>query len=493
MRSYIFLLAVVHVMAGSSIVSAAIVTETAALFASDGANGDQFGSAVAIDGSYAVVGAPGGGSAYIYEYNGSSWLEAYQLFPTGASAANHTGNSVDIFGNTAVIGSYGAAGTVGSASVFQRDGGGSWNEIAVLAPSDGAAIDARYGWDVAIDGDTIVVGAGWSSKTYTKGGDAYIYNRDLGGTDNWGELQKIPSQAAAYARFGYSVDVDDTEGTIVVGTQNWNGGTWIFYRDGSGNYPLGPEDFTMIAPNWGDQPVAVSIDGNRIALGNYNRSTNVGQAGIWDRGEDWVQVASLVSPDYGAADRFGFDIAVEGDGETGKVIIGAPWADTGGLADSGAGYVFERVTGGYWTNTDTLTTTGRSAGDATGTSVGISEDVVILGGPYFDSGTTDVGAAHIYGTPTTTVPWPGDFDEDGDVDVSDLGILATNYGTTSGATWGMGDATGDGAVDVSDLGILATEYGHGTSFSTASSAVPEPGAIVLLVALGMSLAVIRRR
>jgi hypothetical protein len=57
----------------------------------------------------------------------------------------------------------------------------------------------------------------------------------------------------------------------------------------------------------------------------------------------------------------------------------------------------------------------------------------------------------------------GDANEDGAVDVSDLSILAANYGTTSGATWGLGDFTGDGAVDVSDLSLLAANYGTGSS------------------------------
>jgi len=55
---------------------------------------------------------------------------------------------------------------------------------------------------------------------------------------------------------------------------------------------------------------------------------------------------------------------------------------------------------------------------------------------------------------------PGDANFDNAVDVSDLGILAANYGKTSGATWDLGDFNGDGAVDVSDLGILAANYGR---------------------------------
>jgi len=49
------------------------------------------------------------------------------------------------------------------------------------------------------------------------------------------------------------------------------------------------------------------------------------------------------------------------------------------------------------------------------------------------------------------------------VDVSDLGILAANYGLAAGATWSQGDFNHDSKVDVSDLGILAANYGTGRS------------------------------
>ncbi len=83
---------------------------------------------------------------------------------------------------------------------------------------------------------------------------------------------------------------------------------------------------------------------------------------------------------------------------------------------------------------------------------------------------------------------PGDADCDGDVDVTDLGILATNYGVTGpiAAVWGDGDFDQNGLVNVSDLGALATNYG-----TTAPTAVPEPSTLSLLL-LG-SLAMIWRR
>jgi hypothetical protein len=59
----------------------------------------------------------------------------------------------------------------------------------------------------------------------------------------------------------------------------------------------------------------------------------------------------------------------------------------------------------------------------------------------------------------------GDANNDDQINVLDLSILATNYGVTSGATGEMGDFTGDGAVNVHDLSILAANYGQGTSAS----------------------------
>ncbi|MBN2296009.1 MAG: hypothetical protein JXM70_26490 [Pirellulales bacterium] len=89
---------------------------------------------------------------------------------------------------------------------------------------------------------------------------------------------------------------------------------------------------------------------------------------------------------------------------------------------------------------------------------------------------------------------PADFNEDTAVDVSDLGILAANYGTTSGMTWGEGDVNGDEAVDVSDLGVLAAYYGtYYDTGTTAASAVPEPAALSLILGALLPFGLVRRR
>jgi len=75
---------------------------------------------------------------------------------------------------------------------------------------------------------------------------------------------------------------------------------------------------------------------------------------------------------------------------------------------------------------------------------------------------------------------PGDTDLDGDVDLADLGSLASHYGMSAGATWGMGDFNGDGAVNLYDLGAMAGNYGAGLPQVDGAVVAPEPGTIVLM-------------
>jgi hypothetical protein len=76
----------------------------------------------------------------------------------------------------------------------------------------------------------------------------------------------------------------------------------------------------------------------------------------------------------------------------------------------------------------------------------------------------------------------GDADLDGDVDVADLGILASNWQTT--AVWTGGDFDFSGVVDVADLGMLASNWQAGVgnplgpSLDEALSALGLPGASV---------------
>jgi len=79
----------------------------------------------------------------------------------------------------------------------------------------------------------------------------------------------------------------------------------------------------------------------------------------------------------------------------------------------------------------------------------------------------------------------GDADLDGDVDLSDLGTLASSYGITNGGLWLTGDFDLDGDIDLADLSTLAANYGAGSIQAIADFqsllAVPEPSALAFLL------------
>ncbi|MHC4320640.1 MAG: FG-GAP repeat protein, partial [Planctomycetota bacterium] len=151
------------------------------LLASDGAANEYFGTSVALSGDVAVVGAErdndngsNSGSAYVYRWNGASWIETKLLASDGASL-DYFGTSVAVSGDVAVVGApddddNGAES--GSAYVY-RWNGASWVETKLLA-SDGAAYD-RFGESVAVSDDVAVVGAYWDDDNGTQSGSAYVY------------------------------------------------------------------------------------------------------------------------------------------------------------------------------------------------------------------------------------------------------------------------------------------------------------------------------
>ena len=160
-------------------------SETAKLTASDGDVNDYFGRSVAISGDTALVGAhlnddngSMSGSAYIYQRQADgSWGETSKLTATDGDSGDYFGHSVAISGDTALVGAYqddDNGSDSGSAYLYQRQADGSWSEVAKLTASDGAAGD-RFGFSVAISGDTALVGAYQDDDNGDSSGSAYIY------------------------------------------------------------------------------------------------------------------------------------------------------------------------------------------------------------------------------------------------------------------------------------------------------------------------------
>jgi hypothetical protein len=180
--------------------------EETKLLASDGSRDDWFGHSVSVAGGAAVVGAPlhgtQSGLAYIYRFDGTSWVEETRLLASDGGAEDRFGWSVSLADNLAVVAAI-RNDDQGSAYVY-RFNGTSWVEEAKLLASDGRSGD-HFGRSVSVVGDVAVVGAYLDDDNGTDSGSAYVYRFD--GTSWVEEAKLLPSDGAEGHYAGWSVSV----------------------------------------------------------------------------------------------------------------------------------------------------------------------------------------------------------------------------------------------------------------------------------------------
>lgn len=195
--------------------------EEVELLASDGDAGDWFGYSIAVSPGLIFVGAHkdenGGpdetGSVYVYRRDGTEWVEEAKLVPSDGQDGDEFGGDIASSGDVVVVGADQAEGLApvsGTAYVYRFDGS-TWIEEAKLMASDGGT-EGFYGDSVAINGDVIVIGAYGISHD---SGAAYVYRYD--GTDWIEEIKLTASDFANDDWFGMSVAVRSN--TVMVSAQ----------------------------------------------------------------------------------------------------------------------------------------------------------------------------------------------------------------------------------------------------------------------------------
>ena len=179
----------------------------------------QLGTSVALDGDTLIVGEPGAGPglAQVYAFGDTGFL-SYRatLQASDGGAGDNFGNSVDVSGNTAVVGAFGDddKGTdAGAAYVFVRDANGAWSQQQKLKASGSRAGDHFSEHAVAIQFNTIVIGAtAWDFIGDDNAGAAYIFTRN---NTVWTEQSELDG-ASAY-NFGIAVDISGD--TVIIGAR----------------------------------------------------------------------------------------------------------------------------------------------------------------------------------------------------------------------------------------------------------------------------------
>ena len=376
--------------------------------ASDAADGYDFGEVVATSGDDVVVGSPAddrfssrNGSAYVYSRAGRGWSQVATL--TAGVTSSAFGSAAATSRVALVVGApfdVDAGVASGSAYVVLKESrlrpGELWSQAAKLTASD-AAFNDRFGSAVAVDGDTLVVGAPTDDDP-SNSGAAYVFKSDNAGL-TWSEVAKLKASDAAEADlFGASVAISG--GTIVIGAYSVDGvGTssgsaYVFQSDDDGetwsdkSLKLTAGDAATF-DNFG---AAVAVDGDTIVVGAHGDDdpSNSGAAYVFQRdGKTWPQVAKLKASDAAEFDLFGGAVAVAGD----TVVVGSPADDDAGSA-SGSTYVFRRL-GLGWSQVAKFTATDANAGDNFGSSVAIDGDTLVAGAPRVVNDQFARGSAYV--------------------------------------------------------------------------------------------------
>jgi len=320
--------------------------------------GDYFGVSVALSGNRAIVGAmksdyagSNAGAAFIYDWipSLSTWQLAAILVPPQLEFDQGFGFSVDIDGETAVVGAYqddlgpGAGIDAGSAWVYQRNAAGVWSAGSQLWPnSTSSAASDNFGYSVAIRDGLIAVGApfqdGVPIGSSPDAGRVYLFG-SVGGS--YSEIDSFELQDAG-DNFGYSIAIDGR--MLVVGApgddEKGNDAGAVFLFEHDPGVPLGFDVVSVRGKLFASGPqlgerfgCAVAIARDLLAVGICEHDS----AGATDGGGiqtfhregssdavNWNPDPVVVPIGTLADDRAGFAVAVHGP----RIVVGAPQHDT---------------------------------------------------------------------------------------------------------------------------------------------------------------------
>lgn len=370
----------------------------------------DFGEAVTADGSFAAIGEPGSNVVRIYSISSANFIQEVAQVSPGAAVAERFGQNVKLNGDLLIVGAP-SENIQGKAFIYRRITNTQWNLEAELTASDGSSGDL-FGGSVAIDADWAIIGAE-DHINNTETGSAYAFRR--ASTGIWSEFQKLnPSGLEAFGDFGHSVAIDGIY--AAVGAQysselNPQSGsvytyTYVSVLDKwSQSGKLLPTDSTQAAA-FGS---SVDIDGSLMVVGSDGDRTlsgfdyePYGSVSVFVKlPGGWIKSAKIHPPIPHLSDRFGNSVAISGT----RIIVGAKFDKTI-TTDLGRAYIYnynspawnleyELSPGDYDPN---YPLPSHQNVTLFGNSVGISNDLLVVGRDYF-TGDGKPQAANVYRLP----------------------------------------------------------------------------------------------
>ena len=282
------------------------------------------------------------------------------LVASERAASDEFGYAVAVDGDTLVVGAYRVDESQGAACVFSRQSDGAWSQVAKLTASERSHGD-QFGQSVSIDGDVIVVGAVGDDDVADEAGAAYVFEQPTAGWSDMNESRKLTAtDGGANDWFGWAVDIDND--TMVVAAHQDDGYDDVLMKN---------------VPNAGAAYVFAKPVG-----------------GAW---VDATRVAKLTSSKPKEDDQLGTSVAVSGD----VVVAGAPVGGTVSPSDYGAALVFVKPQTGWANGTENgvLTASDPIGADRFGVSVDIDTDTIAVGAFRHTAAASDSGAGYVFVKP----------------------------------------------------------------------------------------------
>ncbi len=468
----------------------------------------NFGAAVDIIGSTAIVGAfnddevgTNSGAAYIYEFDGNAWVQAPKILPNpkdhdafdrfGIATAIDEDNDVV----TAVIGADlddGLFGSSGSAYIFRKSAEQWVQQQRLFKPMK--AVGDSFGFDVDISGQYVIVGAPRDNIKGNDSGAAFIYKDDgLGfthlrtlGAGLFGDINDQYGAAVA-------ISSDPEHGSVaVVGA--WmddetgaNAGAAYVYRLIPGKKKNDPNvwqfEQKLCPAAVGDQfGWSVAVTGNQIAVGAWKDDElgiNAGKVYVYTYDPDsgqWPTPEEVTDPSLVAGDNFGSSVDIEDD----VLVVGA-YLDDIVDTDAGVVHMFRNLAAG-WTSVGRFVPADLVASDQLGFKVALSGDLVIGGAWMHEDTDMGQGSSYIF----LVAPDPSDCDGSGLPDQCEIesGILPDCNGNGIPDGCDISDMTSldddlNGIPDECDQDCNgnmitdSTEIGNGTAFDCNENGIPD--------------------
>ncbi len=318
----------------------------------------RFGFSIAVNGDIAAIAAPEAtvegkrkaGQVELFRYIDGNWVHTQTLTEPRPANDNQFGYDLALADGTLAVGTFGYDGkrsNSGRVYLYESKAGGWKLETALQTPSPRSR--ERFGYNVALSGDTLAVATLRGNDGTASGGDVFLFRRDGG---DW-ELQQSIEIPGSSDRFGQSIALQGD--LLAIGS---------FAND--------------------DECSHYISDAGRVTL--YRRN-----------GKKWEKETELKADNAGGGDRFGFSVALSGN----TLAVGAICEDSIAHTDNnygaevGAVYVFTND-GGKWRQQAYIKETVPANYNLFGYRIALDGNLLAISAPLSDLQAEDAGIAYLY-------------------------------------------------------------------------------------------------